>query len=427
MKLNEIAIVGLGYIGLPTAALIASKGLDVVGLEINEDICKIVNAGDIHIVEPGLADMVKQVVASKRLRATTVVEQADVFVIAVPTPHKANYSPDLSYIRAACESIAGVLKKGDLIILESTSPVTTTDTMSAWLASIRKDLSFPIEGQYEGEIDVNIAYCPERVLPGNVLEELVKNDRSIGGVTPACAEAARSFYQLFVEGDCVTTTARTAEMVKLVENASRDVNIAFANELSLISGHFSIDVRELISLANRHPRVNILQPGAGVGGHCIAVDPWFLVSSAPSLTKMIRTAREVNDSKPEWVVVQLEKKLSSYLLANPSKNMNAVRIAFFGMAFKPNIDDLRNSPAIEVIKLFREKHPNIKLELIEPNVTDLSGVALPCGEDHDVSELYQLTSLEEGLSADIGVILVAHDEFKNEPALNAHQFINVVW
>ncbi|APD92386.1 MAG: UDP-N-acetyl-D-mannosamine dehydrogenase [Gammaproteobacteria bacterium TMED95] len=427
MKYDKVMMVGLGYIGLPTAAVMASKGLNVVGLDVNEGVCKTINEGRIHIVEPGLEKLVDGAVKATRLRATTVAESADVFVIAVPTPYEDDYSPDLSYIRCACEMIAPVLKKGDLVVLESTSPVTTTDKLSEWLSELRGDLRFPIEGQEDRAIDVNVAYCPERVLPGKVIEELVNNDRSIGGMTLACAKAAQVFYRTFVKGDCVVTTARTAEMVKLVENSSRDVNIAFANELSLLSERFGIDVREVISLANRHPRVNILQPGAGVGGHCLAVDPWFIVHSAPDLAKIIRTAREVNDSKPMWVAEQLEKKISAFLFAHPEKSVGTMRIAFFGMAFKPNIDDLRESPAIEVINLFRERHPDLTFEVVEPNISSLEKAKLRCDDENDREKLYKLTSLGGALSADVGVVLVAHDEFKNARELNLPQFLNVAW
>ncbi len=427
MKYDKVMMVGLGYIGLPTAAVMASKGLNVIGLDVDEGVCNTINEGRIHIVEPGLEKLVDGAVKSTKLRATTVAEPADVFVIAVPTPYEDDYSPDLSYIRCACEMIAPVLKAGDLVVLESTSPVTTTDKLSEWLSALRSDLKFPIEGQEDRFIDVNIAYCPERVLPGKVIEELVNNDRSIGGMTLACAKAAQVFYRTFVKGDCVVTTARTAEMVKLVENSSRDVNIAFANELSLLSERFGIDVREVISLANRHPRVNILQPGAGVGGHCLAVDPWFIVHSAPDLAKIIRTAREVNDSKPMWVAEQLEKKISAFLFAHPEKAMSSMRIAFFGLAFKPNIDDLRESPAIEVINLFRERHPDLSFELVEPNISDLDKAKLLCDDESDREKLYKLTSLGGALSADVGVVLVAHDEFKNARELNLPQFLNVAW
>lgn len=427
MKYSNVMMVGLGYIGLPTAAVMASKGLNVIGLDVAKDVCDTINEGKIHIVEPGLEKLVEGAVRAGKLRATTLAEEADVFVIAVPTPYEEDYSPDLSYIRNACEMIAPVLKKGDLIVLESTSPVTTTDKVSEWLSAMRQDLSFPVEGDEDRAIDVNVAYCPERVLPGKVIEELVNNDRSIGGMTLACAKAAQVFYRTFVKGECVVTTARTAEMVKLVENSSRDVNIAFANELSLLSERFGIDVREVIALANRHPRVNILQPGAGVGGHCLAVDPWFIVHSAPDLSKIIKTAREVNDSKPLWVAEQLEKKISAYLFANPDKTVGTLRIAFFGMAFKPNIDDLRESPAIEVINIFRKRHPDLTFELVEPNIKDLKKAKLRCDSDQEFDRLYKLTSLGTALSADVGVILVAHDEFKNTRELNLPQFLNVAW
>lgn len=301
MQFKTISVVGLGYIGLPTAAVFASRKLEVIGVDVNQHAVDTINRGEIHIVEPDLDMVVHAAVTEGYLRASTKPESADAFLIAVPTPFKGdNHEPDLSYIESASKAIAPVLKQGDLVILESTSPVGATEQMAAWLAEARPDLSFP---QTHGEAsDIRIAHCPERVLPGHVLRELIQNDRVVGGMTARCSAAACALYKIFVEGECVVTNARTAEMAKLTENSFRDVNIAFANELSIICDKIGISVWELIRLANRHPRVNILQPGPGVGGHCIAVDPWFIVSRMPEQARLIRTAREVNDSKPEWVL-----------------------------------------------------------------------------------------------------------------------------
>jgi UDP-N-acetyl-D-mannosaminuronic acid dehydrogenase len=299
-RFKRVSVIGLGYIGLPTAAVFASRGIEVIGVDVNEIAVQTINKGRIHIVEPDLDMVVHAAAREGRLRATLKPEAADAFLIAVPTPFRDGHEPDLSYIEAAARAIAPVLAKGNLVVLESTSPVGTTEQIAAWLAEERPDLSFPQEA---GEAaDVAVAYCPERVLPGHVLRELVENDRVIGGLTPRCSAEAVALYSTFVKGECVVTTARTAEMCKLTENAFRDVNIAFANELSIICDKLDISVWELIRLANRHPRVNILQPGPGVGGHCIAVDPWFIVNRNPDEARLIHAARQVNDSKPHWVV-----------------------------------------------------------------------------------------------------------------------------
>ena len=288
----------MGYIGLPTAAVLASRKINVVGVDVNHDVVDTINKGNIHIVEPELDILVRSVVQSGYLRSTTLPEKADVFMVAVPTPFKDENKPDLSYIEAVSKAIAPLLEKGNIVILESTSPVGTTEKMMGWMQEIRSDLTFPIFGTDGSETDISVAHCPERVLPGHVIRELVENDRIIGGVTSQCANKARELYKIFVNAECLITDCRTAELSKLVENSFRDVNIAFANELSLICDKLGINVWEMIKLANRHPRVNILQPGPGVGGHCIAVDPWFIVDSAPDEAKLIRTARLVNDSKP---------------------------------------------------------------------------------------------------------------------------------
>lgn len=401
MKFNSICVVGLGYIGLPTAAVFASRKLKVVGVDINQHAVDTINRGEIHIVEPDLEMVVHAAVSEGYLKAATTPRSADAFLIAVPTPFKGeSHEPDLSYIEAASKSIAPVLKKGDLVILESTSPVGATEKMAEWLAESRQDLSFP---QARGEeSDIRIAHCPERVLPGRVLCELVQNDRAIGGMTAKCSKAAVALYKIFVEGDCVVTTARTAEMAKLTENSFRDVNIAFANELSIICDRLDINVWELISLANRHPRVNILQPGPGVGGHCIAVDPWFIISKNPDEARVIRTAREVNDRKPEWVVEKVQKLIEKFLINNPSRSLGSITIACYGVAFKADIDDLRESPSLNIVKRLVGFGCN-KILIVEPNISTLPEGLGGVG----------LVGLSQGLEgADIHVLLVDHSSFK---------------
>lgn len=402
MPFQTISVIGLGYIGLPTAAVFASRKKKVIGVDVNQSAVDTINRGEIHIIEPDLDMVVHAAVVEGYLRATTVPEPADTFLIAVPTPFKGDHEPDLGYIESASKAIAPVLKKGDLVILESTSPVGATEQMSAWLAEARPDLSFP---QTHGEnSDIRVAHCPERVLPGHVLRELVQNDRVIGGMTPKCSAAAVSLYKLFVEGECVITDARTAEMCKLTENSFRDVNIAFANELSIICDKLDINVWELIRLANRHPRVNILQPGPGVGGHCIAVDPWFIVSKTPEQAKLIRTAREVNDGKPEWVIEKVKLAVAEVLQAHPAKTAQDVTIACFGLAFKADIDDLRESPALSIALDIAKLHPGPTLA-VEPNITTLKNES---GEKINLSCIS--TTISE---ADIIVLLVDHKEFKN--------------
>ncbi|MFZ6048997.1 UDP-N-acetyl-D-mannosamine dehydrogenase [Pseudomonas sp. CR3202] len=402
MPYQTISVVGLGYIGLPTAAVFASRKKKVIGVDVNQHAVDTINRGEIHIVEPDLDMVVHAAVVEGYLRATTVPEPADAFLIAVPTPFKGDYEPDLGYIESASKSIAPVLKKGDLVILESTSPVGATEQMAAWLADARPDLTFP---QTHGEAsDIRVAHCPERVLPGHVLRELVQNDRVIGGMTPKCSDAAVALYKAFVEGDCVITNARTAEMCKLTENSFRDVNIAFANELSIICDKLDINVWELIRLANRHPRVNILQPGPGVGGHCIAVDPWFIVSKTPNEAKLIRTAREVNDGKPEWVIEKVKLAVADFLQANPEKTARDVTIACFGLAFKADIDDLRESPALSIALRLGQFHPG-PVTAVEPNI-----VALP----EKLRNTLQLSTIEAAQAeADIILLLVDHKEFRN--------------
>jgi len=403
MNSKTISIFGLGYIGLPTAAVFASRKIKVIGVDVNQKTVDTINRGQIHIVEPDLDMVVHAAVTEGYLRATTQPEPADVFLVAVPTPFKGDHEPDLAYIEAASKSIAPVLKRGDLVILESTSPVGATEQMAAWLAESRPDLTFP---QSHGEdSDIRVAHCPERVLPGQVLRELVQNDRVIGGMTPKCSAAAAALYKIFVRGECVITDARTAEMCKLTENSFRDVNIAFANELSMICDKLGINVWELIKLANRHPRVNILQPGPGVGGHCIAVDPWFIVSAAPEEARLIRTAREVNDSKPEWVIDKVKLAVADYLQANPLKTAKDVIIACLGLAFKSDIDDLRESPALEISTRLAHLHPG-ELLVVEPHI-DASPAVL--------NDRVQLVPVEQALArAHIAVILVGHKVFKEQ-------------
>lgn len=402
MAFETISVIGLGYIGLPTAAVFASRKKRVIGVDVNPKAVETINQGKIHIVEPDLDMVVHAAVTEGYLRASAVPEVADAFLIAVPTPFKAHYQPDLEYIESACRGIAPVLKSGDLVILESTSPVGATEQMSAWLAEARPDLTFP---QTHGEAsDIRIAHCPERVLPGHVLRELVQNDRVIGGMTPKCSEAAAALYQIFVEGECVITNARTAEMCKLTENSFRDTNIAFANELSMICDELGINVWELIRLANRHPRVNILQPGPGVGGHCIAVDPWFIVSKTPEQARLIRTAREVNDSKPFWVLDKAKLAVAEFLQANADKTAKDVTIACLGLAFKPDIDDLRESPAVSIVQHIQVAHPG-RVLAVEPNITALPS-SLAAG--------LELVDIEVALQqADILILLVDHKQFKN--------------
>ncbi|MDI5934349.1 UDP-N-acetyl-D-mannosamine dehydrogenase [Halomonas kalidii] len=403
MDFNTISVIGLGYIGLPTAAVIASRRKRVIGVDINRQAVETINRGEIHIVEPELDMLVHAAVKEGYLHATTQPEPADVFLVAVPTPFKQEEGkekiPDLRYIRAASEAIAQVLKPGDLVILESTSPVGATEQMAAWLAEARPDLTFP---QTHGEeSDIRVAHCPERVLPGHVVRELVENDRVIGGMTAKCSNAATALYEIFVEGECITTTARTAEMAKLTENSFRDVNIAFANELSIICDKLDINVWELIRLANRHPRVKILQPGPGVGGHCIAVDPWFIVSETPEEARLIRTAREVNDSKPMWVVGKVKQAVADYLQENPEKSAKDVTIACYGITFKADIDDLRESPALAIVEQLCDWHSGT-IQVIEPNIDNLP---------ESLNEA-QLTTSENAKCSDIQLMLVDHRGFK---------------
>ncbi|GIU43395.1 UDP-N-acetyl-D-mannosamine dehydrogenase [Shewanella colwelliana] len=404
MSFETISVIGLGYIGLPTAAMFASRKKKVIGVDVNQHAVDTINQGKIHIVEPDLDMIVHSAVTEGYLKAVTTAEPADAFLIAVPTPFLPCEEgqipePDLSYIQSACNGIAPVLKKGDLVILESTSPVGATEQVAEWLANARPDLSFP---QMAGnEADVNLAHCPERVLPGHVVRELVDNDRVIGGMSSRCSERSVELYKTFVQGECVITNARTAEMAKLTENSCRDVQVAFANELSVICDKLDIDVWELIALANRHPRINILQPGPGVGGHCIAVDPWFIVSKTPDEAQLIHTARKVNDAKPEWVINKVKMAIADFLQSNPTKTAKDITIACYGLAFKPDIDDLRESPALNITKQIAKMHSGIVLA-VEPNINVLPKKLLAL----DI-ELFT-----ENVEADINVLLVDHKEFK---------------
>lgn len=397
-------MIGLGYIGLPTAAILASVGHDVVGVDISQRVVDVVNRGEVHIVEPDLDGLVRGAVIAGRLRAVTQVEPSDTFIIAVPTPFKNENQPDLTYVEAAACAIAPQLIAGNLVILESTSPVGTTEKLAGWLARERPDLVFPgavCNSSSRAAVDVSMAYCPERVLPGSIVVELVRNDRVVGGLTPSCTERAVQIYTSFVRGQCVKTDARTAEMTKLTENAFRDVNIAFANELSVICDQLNINVWDLIALSNRHPRVNILNPGPGVGGHCIAVDPWFIVDSAPEAARLIRTARQVNDDKPHWVLAKIAQAATEV----HTRTSRGVTVACLGLAFKANIDDLRESPSLEIVKKVLAMQLAQRILVVEPYID-----ALPA-ELADRPEV-SLTDTDQALrEADVVVLLVDHSVF----------------
>ena len=395
---GRVAILGLGYIGLPTAVVLATRGIEVIGVDVNETIVAAVSQGKVPFAEPDLAVAVSGAVSMGRLTATTTVPEADVFIIAVPTPFQTDRTADLSYVRSAAAQIAPRLKCGDLVVLESTSPPGTTDQVSRWIAELRPDLHLPHET--DEPADVFVAHCPERVLPGRIMIEMVTNDRIIGGVTAQCADRAASLYRVFTQGAILTTDAASAEMAKLVENAYRDVNIAFANELSLISERLRLDVWEVIRLANHHPRVKILSPGPGVGGHCIAVDPWFLVGAAPDLARLIRTAREVNDSKPLHVARHVVEKAARF--RDPT-------VACLGLTFKANVDDMRESPAVDVVVAIADAHPAIDIRVAEPFARHLPLVL-------DGRPNVRMQSASEAIEeADIVVLLVDHDQFKTIP------------
>ncbi|WP_101925747.1 UDP-N-acetyl-D-mannosamine dehydrogenase [Luteimonas rhizosphaerae] len=396
---GTLSVIGLGYIGLPTAAMFASSGIDVVGVDISQRAVDAVNSGKAHIEEGNLDELVEHCVAAGRLRATTTPVAADVFIIAVPTPvaHDETRAPDVSFVQAAGRAIAPFLRAGNLVILESTSPVGTTGMLAELLSSERPDLTFP---QQAGEdSDICLAYCPERIIPGQMLKELVENDRIVGGMTARCAERAAAVYKVFVRGVCHLSTDRTAEMVKLTENAFRDVNIAFANELSMICDDLDVDVWKVIDFANRHPRVAILQPGAGVGGHCIAVDPWFIVSSAPERSRIIRVAREVNDSKPQFLIRQVEAELAN----SPGK-----KIACLGLSYKADVDDFRESPSLEIATTLSARYPGQVL------CVDPFAHALPASE----AQSRGLTFVDIDVAmeqAEVVLILVPHSAFRSRP------------
>lgn len=392
---GSVAVIGLGYIGLPTAAALATRGVEVIGVDVNPDTVKAVGRGDVPFVEPDLAVSVSGAVAMGHLTTSLDTPRADAYIIAVPTPFLSDHSADLAYVRAAVASIAPKLRGGELVILESTSPPGSTILISELLGELRPDLNLPHTG--EGVPDLFVAHCPERVLPGRIMIEIITNDRVIGGVTMRCAEKAASLYRVFCQGKILLSDASSAEMAKLVENAYRDVNIAFANELSLISEKLKLDVWEVIRLANHHPRVEILKPGPGVGGHCIAVDPWFIVAAAPELARLIRVAREVNDSKPHHVSQQVVNKASRFV--KPT-------IACLGLAFKANVDDFRESPAVEIVEQIANALPEVDVLVAEPFVD-----ALP---DHLAAHAnIKLARTSDAIeAADIVALLVDHDQFR---------------
>ena len=403
MKLKKICVVGLGYIGLPTAALLANRGYKVHGVDVVQSTVDTINRGDIHIVEPELDTFVKSAVNSGNLKADTKPSEADVFIIAVPTPFHKGFVPNIDYVVDATKSVAPYVKVNDIVILESTSPVGTTEKVEEVLQENGVDTT-----------KIFVAHCPERVLPGQIMRELVENDRIVGGTTPEATQKTVEFYKTFVSGEVLSTDARTAEMAKLTENSFRDTNIAFANELSILCDKFGIDVWELIALANRHPRVNILQPGAGVGGHCIAVDPWFIVHAGGDDAKMIRTAREVNTYKTEWVI----EKIKNEALKFEAQNGRKAKVACMGLAFKPDIDDLRESPALYIAKRLTSELENVVC--VEPNIPLDSQLATN-------NFTLELISIDDAVVfSDILIFLVAHKEFKKLDIKNKLDFCGVL-
>ena len=391
----DVCILGLGYIGLPTVALLAQNDINVHGVDINEKIVNNINEGKIHIIEPGLTEMLQEGLKKNLIHASTTAKKSDIYLIVVPTPLQHDNAPDIAYVESAVRNIMPLLKEGDLLIIESTSPVGTTEKMLKMIAEERKDLV--IEGSSDLELPklkLHMAYCPERVLPGNVFHELVYNDRVIGGITPEDGEIACKFYRNFVKGELFVTNSKTAEMCKLTENASRDAQIAFANELSIICDKADINVWELIELANKHPRVNILNPGCGVGGHCIAVDPWFIAAQYPLESRMISEARNINNHKVFWCADQISKAIKIF----KQQHNKQPKVALMGLAFKPNIDDLRESPAKSIVSKVLQSENNMNIDIVEPNLS----------EHH----IFKLTNYEEAYNnADIVAFLVGHDEF----------------
>ena len=416
-QLKKVCVIGLGYIGLPTAALLANRGYEVHGVDVVQSTVDTINRGEIHIVEPELDTFVKSAVNSGKLKADIKPTEADVFIIAVPTPFHEGYVPNIDYVVSATKSIAPYVKEGNIVILESTSPVGTTDKVAEILAGERPEFFKIDKNNSKFSIlnsQLHIAHCPERVLPGQIMRELVENDRIIGGTTPEATEKTVEFYKTFVSGEVLSTDAKTAEMTKLTENSFRDTNIAFANELSMLCDKFGIDVWEMIRLANRHPRVNILQPGAGVGGHCIAVDPWFIVHAGGDDAKLIRIAREVNSYKTEWVIEKIKNAVKQWIIDNEKEQNNSQlkqpKVAIMGLAFKPNIDDLRESPALYIAQRLSNELDNVVC--VEPNINNSQFSILNS----------QLVSIEDALKeADIQVFLVAHKEFKQ---MNVNQLQN---
>lgn len=401
MENNKVMVVGLGYVGLPTAAVIADHGFEVIGYDVNKFAVETINSGRAHIVEEGLDELIKKLVKSKRLVATSEPEEADIFIITVPTPITSEKKSDLTYVESAFKSILEFLKKGDLIILESTSPVGTTQMMCELISSSRPDLKAPSLDSTDS--DINIAYSPERILPGKTIEELVSNSRVVGGISKSCSEKAHSFYNNYVKGKIFTTNSATAEMCKLSENAYRDVNLAFANELSVLCDNSGIDVNKLIQYSNFHPRVDILAPGCGVGGHCIPVDPWFIIESNPNTTPLIHAARKVNDSKPNWVV----DKIKSAIYAYQVEHNKIPNVALLGLTYKPNIDDVRESPALSIAKkLCTEYKENILL--VDPFIDS--------NKFQDIGNFENYENLDK--RADLIVKLVKHDLFSEINSLN---------
>ena len=407
----KISVIGLGYVGLPTAVVIADEGYEVLGIDVDDQVVSTINRGEIHIVEPGLRSRVKTLVEEGNLKASLEREVSDVYIIAVPTPLNEQNKPDISFIKEAVLHLNKILKKGDLIILESTSPIGTTEKIRQWIASERDDLKVPYF-ESEEDSDLYIAHCPERVLPGNVLHEIIYNDRIVGGISKESSLHAEAFYKTFTKGSCLVTNSRLAEFTKLAENAFRDVNIAFSNELSVISDQVGVNVWDLIELANKHPRVNILRPGPGVGGHCIAVDPLFIADSAPEDSLLIQTARKINDSKPNVIIEKIKS-----LVSKKKSDIDSLTLSIFGLSYKPDIDDLRESPALKIAKEITKM--NFKeIRIIEPHLEQKPEIFK--------KEIVFNDTLKSALDSDIVVLLVAHSKFQEikDTAINLENFID---